>query len=42
MKAKLETSKVSWFDEKSVFNMILGFNPYWDHTLIETYTSKKL
>ena len=39
MKAKLKTSNVIWFDEKTYFKSISEFNPYWDYKLGKTYTS---
>ena len=39
MKAKLEAKKNSCSDEKSFFFMILGFKPYCDYNLINSYTS---
>ena len=40
-KAKLETIKTSRFDKNSFSIIILGFNPYWDYKLSNTFTGNK-
>ena len=36
MKLKMETSEVSWFDEKSLFNKLLECKSKWDYNFTIT------